>query len=148
MARNILHLTDENRIAINNRLAKTVRWLGEHSLNREMLIELYGDDNPLLAFLDDDPAHEMSLIEAVSIGVFNRAMKGDIRAIEFIRDTIGEKPATNLNVTASDKTTGLANLTNAQIEQLLSMNGKDKVEVRDAEIIETSDSPFEEEDEE
>jgi len=51
-------------------------------------------------------------------------------------------------VTASDKTTGLANLTNAQIEQLLSMNGKDNVEVRDAEIVETSASPFEEEDEE
>lgn len=30
--------------------------------------------------------------DLINLGVFNKAMKGDTNAAEFIRDTIGEKP--------------------------------------------------------
>lgn len=37
--------------------------------------------------------------EAILIKAVQRALKGDLTAIAFIRDTIGEKPTDNLNVT-------------------------------------------------
>ena len=151
MARSMLKLTDPERIAINNRLGKTIRWLGEHSLTKATLVELYGDDNPILALLDDDPNKEISLIEAISLGIFSQAMKGDIRAAEFIRDTMGEKPATNVNVTTQNSTT-LSALTTEQLLALV----KDKtgqailvdttvVEDKDkTHSIEADKSPFDE----
>lgn len=124
MARHILRLNDPERIAINNRLGKTIRWLGEHTLSKDMLLSLYGDDNPVLALMDDDPDKEVTLIEAISLAVFNRAMKGDVRALEFIRDTIGERPATNVNI-SSDATTTLSSLTVEALARLATMSGKD-----------------------
>ena len=119
--RNILKLNDPERIAINNRLGKTIRFLGEHTLPRDFLLDQYGSDNPIIALLDEDPTKEVTLIEAMSLAVFNRAMKGDIRAIEFIRDTIGEKPATNIQVT-TEKSTNLSRLTEAQLNALIAIH--------------------------
>ena len=152
MGRNILKLNDPERIAITNRLGKTIRFLGEHTLPREWLLEQYGDDNPIIALLDDDPTKEVTLIEAMSLAVFNRAMKGDIRAIEFVRDTIGEKPATNIQVT-NEKTTNLSQITDAQLQALLALNQKQTdaapivvEEVKqEAEVVE-DDDPFKEDD--
>lgn len=39
--------------------------------------------------------------DAMIAGVMKRAVAGDVRAAEFIRDTIGEKPADNVKVTSS-----------------------------------------------
>mgnify|MGYP001190127428 FL=1 len=123
MARNILKLNDPERIAINNRLGKTIRWLGEHAISKDMLLSLYGEDNPVLALIDDDPDKEVTLIEAISLAVFNRAMKGDVRALEFIRDTIGEKPAQNINVKTEGATT-LSALTTEALARLAELNNK------------------------
>lgn len=123
MARNILKLNDPERIAINNRLGKTIRWLGEHAISKDMLLSLYGEDNPVLALIDDDPDKEVTLIEAISLAVFNRAMKGDVRALEFIRDTIGEKPAQNVNVKTEGATT-LSALTTEALARLAELNNK------------------------
>lgn len=41
--------------------------------------------------------------DAVIAGVIKKAIKGDIRAAEFIRDTIGEKPVENVKVTTANK---------------------------------------------
>lgn len=123
MARNILKLNDPERIAINNRLGKTIRWLGEHAIGKDMLISPYGEDNPVLALIDDDPDKEVTLIEAISLAVFNRAMKGDVRALEFIRDTMGEKPAQNINVKTEGATT-LSALTTEALARLAELNNK------------------------
>lgn len=156
MARNILKLNDPERIAINNRLGKTIRWLGEHAISKDMLISLYGEDNPVLALIDDDPDKEVTLIEAISLAVFNRAMKGDVRALEFIRDTIGEKPAQNVNVKTEGATT-LSALTTEALARLAELSNKadavqaDKVVEVDSELPDCPkddenevDNPFDE----
>ena len=40
--------------------------------------------------------------EAISTALMKQAMKGNIRAFEIIRDTIGEKPVENVNVITPD----------------------------------------------
>ena len=40
----------------------------------------------------------ISVQDAVIISILQKAMKGDIRAAEYIRDTIGQKPTDNLNI--------------------------------------------------
>ena len=40
--------------------------------------------------------------EAISTALMKQAMKGNIRAYEIIRDTIGEKPVENVNVISPD----------------------------------------------
>ncbi|NCU31009.1 hypothetical protein EOM57_04355 [Candidatus Saccharibacteria bacterium] len=139
MARNILKLNDPERIAINNRLGKTIRWLGEHAIGKDMLISLYGEDNPVLALIDDDPDKEVTLIEAISLAVFNRAMKGDVRALEFIRDTMGEKPAQNINVKTEGATT-LSALTTEALARLAELNNKADV-VQADKVVEVDSEP-------
>lgn len=119
MSRSILKLKDPEKLAIQNRFAKMVRWIGEHAIPKDILIGLYGDGNPILALLDEDPRTDVPLIEAVSFAIFNRAMKGDIKAAEFIRDTIGEKPATNVNLSHGDKETTLSTLSEEDLKKLI-----------------------------
>lgn len=38
-----------------------------------------------------------TLLEAANLAQIRRAMKGDTKAAEYVRDTLGEKPADNLN---------------------------------------------------
>lgn len=135
MPQSILKINDPEAVAIRNRLGKTVRWLGEHVIPKDFLQENYGGNNAIFALLDDDPKKEVTLIEAISLSVFDRAMKGDVRALEFIRDIMGEKPATNVNVTSSDATTTLSNMTLAQLIELRNLqNGAITTE---AEPVET-----------
>lgn len=48
-------------------------------------------------------ATEKTTQDAVIAGVIKKAINGDVRAAEFIRDTIGEKPVENVKVTAANK---------------------------------------------
>lgn len=150
MAKYKLKLNDPERVAIQNRTRKLVRFLGEHTISVAFLQEYYGDTNPLLALLDDDPEHETTLIEAMSLAMFDRAMKGDTKAFEVVRDTIGEKPATQVNV-MGDVNTTLSSLSEGQIERLLTaFDKKQTVEtIIDAEIVDSvskDHDPFAEDD--
>lgn len=40
----------------------------------------------------------ISVQDAIVISIVQKAMKGDVRAAEYIRDTIGQKPTDNLNI--------------------------------------------------
>ena len=40
--------------------------------------------------------------EAISVALIRKAMNGDTKAFEIIRDTIGEKPVENVKVTSAD----------------------------------------------
>ena len=42
--------------------------------------------------------------EALSIAMVKAALNGNVRAYEIIRDTVGEKPAENVNIVTSDFT--------------------------------------------
>lgn len=59
--------------------------------------------------LKDKKGIEMSGAEAVSLKVFEKALKGDIRAFEVLRDTAGQKPVekvqmkTDINIAESEE---------------------------------------------
>lgn len=44
--------------------------------------------------IDDE---EQSNILALAVAMFNKSLKGDVKAAEFLRDSIGEKPDLNVN---------------------------------------------------
>lgn len=44
-------------------------------------------------------------IEAVSMALFQKALKGDVRAFEVLRDTIGQKPIEKVQVAEVDQAT-------------------------------------------
>ena len=148
MAKETLRLTDPERVAIQNRTRKLVRFLGEHTISVKFLQEYYGSTNPLIALLDEDPNHEPTLIEAMSLAMFDRAMKGDTKAFEVVRDTIGEKPATQVTV-MGDMNTNLSALSESQLERLLSSLDKksETTQILDAEVVDKvslEHNPFEE----
>lgn len=41
---------------------------------------------------------DMSTMEAIMVSMIAKASKGDVRATEFIRDTIGQKPDSTVNL--------------------------------------------------
>ena len=58
---------------------------------REQLEELGIDSNEL--------TNQMALI----VSMYQKALKGDTKAFEILRDTIGEKPVDNLNISETPK---------------------------------------------
>lgn len=50
----------------------------------------------LAAMIRDKAGNEISVKNAITKTAVQKAIKGDLRAIELIRDTIGEKPAENI----------------------------------------------------
>ena len=55
----------------------------------------------------------MTNAEAVALAVFKRAMNGDTRAFEVIRDTIGERPAQRIQATT------ISNETREEVERMI-----------------------------
>ena len=51
----------------------------------------------------DKSGKEVTGAEAVSTKLFEKAMKGDVRAYETIRDTVGQKPVEQIRVQQIDK---------------------------------------------
>ena len=49
-------------------------------------------------------AEGTTLLEAVNLAQVRRAMKGDTKAAEYVRDTIGEKPSENINANINQVT--------------------------------------------
>ena len=69
------------------------------TLREELLAVLTSMEIP-----QKDTGKKIPVQEALSISMVNAALKGNVRAYEIIRDTIGEKPAENLNIVTSDFT--------------------------------------------
>ena len=68
----------------------------ERKAFKEAILAVLGE--PLVNKDGTPHASGMNVQEAMIRGVINRAIKGDPRALEVIRDTIGEKPAQDVNV--------------------------------------------------
>lgn len=64
---------------------------------------------------DEDQTNTLAL----AVAMFNKAIKGDIKAAEFIRDTVGEKPELNIK---SDMN---LNATESKVHIYLPDNGRD-----------------------
>ena len=56
----------------------------------------------LSAIIRDGKGNETTVKNAITKAAVQKALKGDLRAQEFIRDTIGEKPVENIVVTTAD----------------------------------------------
>lgn len=56
----------------------------------------------LAAVLTDKNGNQTTVKNAITKTATQKALKGDLRAIEFIRDTIGEKPAENIILFEAD----------------------------------------------
>ena len=65
---------------------------------REELLEL------LTVEVVDSKGNKNSTQAALSSALIKQALRGNTKAYEIIRDTIGEKPAENLNIVSSDFT--------------------------------------------
>lgn len=50
--------------------------------------------------IENKKGEKATTLEAVMVAQIKEALKGNTRAIEFIRDTIGQKPSEKLDVTA------------------------------------------------
>lgn len=61
---------------------------------------------------------EMTLDELVVLGQYSKAIiDGDTRSAEFIRDTKGEKPSTQLDIT--DNSSGISKLSDEELRELI-----------------------------
>lgn len=63
--------------------------------------------------ITDKNGNTMSGVEAISSKVFNQALKGNMRAIEFVQASIGEKPIDKVAVASVDAETM------AEVEQMV-----------------------------
>ena len=59
----------------------------------------------LEALLDSPTESGQTTAAAIALALINKALKGDTRAFEIIRDTIGEKPAERISLAQIDQDT-------------------------------------------
>lgn len=82
----------------------SVRAKREHKAMRETLLELLslpmkrGDMASELSSAEDYKGANVSLRERMMIALVSKAIKGDVKAAEFVRDTIGEAPVQEVKV--------------------------------------------------
>lgn len=55
--------------------------------------------------ISDKKGNTKTGVEAVSLALFQKALKGDVRAFEVLRDTIGQKPIEKVQVAEIDAET-------------------------------------------
>lgn len=84
----------------------------------------------ILSLTCDDPETERKLEQlgldptfagAMNMAVVQRAMRGDVEAVRYIRDTLGEKPSESINLGVYDtpvKSLDLTKLSDAELEAL------------------------------
>lgn len=89
----------KNLIPLNKRSkedAKRIQTKGgfalQEKLNKERNMKSMLDYLLAKDIKDKNTGNTVSTLEAISIGLVSRALKGDTRAYELIRDTIGQKP--------------------------------------------------------
>lgn len=70
--------------------------------------------------MEGENGEEMTGAEALAAAIFGRALMGDIRAAEFIRDTCGQKCATRLEVGGVDP------LVIAEVEEMVRMTAEER----------------------
>ena len=81
--------------AVEAQKNSTVKKLKNRTFREEFEIELQ-------AVIRDRNGNETTVKNAITKAAVQKALKGDLRAQEFIRDTIGEKPSENIVVSTAD----------------------------------------------
>ena len=87
---------DREKAAINGR--KGGKASGEAKRRRKAMREAF--DDLLSRKFKDRNGKDVQGIEAVAVKVFQKAMDGDLKAAQFIRDTVGEMPVQQVEIQA------------------------------------------------
>ena len=72
----------------------------------------------------EDAGYDPTFENALTLSVLLKAALGDVEAIRFVRDTLGEKPTEQYNLSVSDKPIQALNLAEYSDQQLLEMAEK------------------------
>lgn len=59
-------------------------------------------EQELAAMISDGSGKKVSVKSALTKTAVQKALRGDLRALEFIRDTVGEKPVETVNIQQPD----------------------------------------------
>lgn len=81
------------RAARNRSLQEIAKWLGKLTLTKDELLSPEEIQN-----LEQAKEVNMTIDEAMMFAQYQRALAGDTKAAEFIRDTAGEKPKEQIEV--------------------------------------------------
>lgn len=88
--------TTEEQRAITSKGGKaSVKARRERKLMREALGEILSRE-----YIEKDTGEKVDGTTLLMVNAFKNALNGDMRAIEFIRDTLGEKPTEKVEVNA------------------------------------------------
>ena len=80
--------------------------LSQRKSNKEILEDIARKNTPIeeLERLGLEASSENNMLVAANYAAVLKAIRGDIKALEYIRDTLGEKPVTEVNATIEEIT--------------------------------------------
>lgn len=106
--------SDQNREEAAKNGRKGGKASGEARRRRKAFAEAF--DALLQREFTDRSGNQLQGVEAMAAKVFQKAMDGDIKAVQFVRDTVGEMPAQRVEVDTIDPQA------RAEMNELLGLN--------------------------
>lgn len=100
---NLIPTTKRSKSEVRKNAAKGGRKSGEVRRQKKLLKDCL--DELLQREWENRQGEKMSGSEAISVAVFKKALAGDIKAYEVVRDTSGQKPVDKIMLAEVDQTT-------------------------------------------
>jgi hypothetical protein len=100
---NLIPTTKRSKSEVRKNAAKGGRKSGEVRRQKKLLKDCL--DELLQRQWENRQGEKMSGSEAISVAVFKKALAGDIKAYEVVRDTAGQKPVDKIMLAEVDQTT-------------------------------------------
>lgn len=100
---NLIPTTKRSKSEVRKNAAKGGRKSGEVRRQKKLLKDCL--DELLQREWENRQGEKMSGSEAISVAVFKKALAGDIKAYEVVRDTAGQKPVDKIMLAEVDQTT-------------------------------------------
>lgn len=100
---NLIPTTKRSKNEVRKNAAKGGRKSGEVRRQKKLLKDCL--DELLQREWENRQGEKMSGSEAISVAVFKKALAGDIKAYEVVRDTAGQKPVDKIMLAEVDQTT-------------------------------------------
>jgi hypothetical protein len=100
---NLIPTTKRSKSEVRKNAAKGGRKSGEVRRQKKLLKDCL--DELLQREWENRQGEKMSGSEAISVAVFKKALAGDMKAFEIVRDTAGQKPIEKIMMAEVDQTT-------------------------------------------
>ena len=100
---NLIPTTKRSKNEVRKNAAKGGRKSGEVRRQKKLLKDCL--DELLQREWENRQGEKMSGSEAISVAVFKKALAGDMKAFEIVRDTSGQKPIEKIMMAEVDQTT-------------------------------------------